>query len=172
MLENGFWHPDSWRNGWILSKLVQKYCWDMDKNSVDLDDLDLFLKIIQCLRMLINGLSALLNEWMDFDQTYTDTSLGWRKVLIRYWWPWPHFQGHKRALIVGKWLVCTLSLEGMNGFWPNLHSYIVGTWTKIDLILVTLTLFSRSHNVLECWEMASISWKNSWILTKLAQIHW
>ena len=57
----------------------------MDKNSVDLDDLDLFLKIIQCLRMLINGLSALLNEWMDFDQTYKDTSLGWRKVLIRFW---------------------------------------------------------------------------------------
>ena len=38
------------------------------------------------------------------------------KMLIRFWWPWPHFQGHRRAKIVGKRLVRTISLEGMNRF--------------------------------------------------------
>ena len=37
----------------------------------------------------------------------------------------------------GKWLICTLSHEGMDEFRPNIHSYIV----------VTLTLFLRSHKV-------------------------
>ena len=39
----------------------------------------------------------LLNEWMDFGQTYINLSLGGEKMLIRFWWPWPHFQGHVRT---------------------------------------------------------------------------
>ena len=37
---------------------------------------------------------------------------------------------------------------------------------------MTLTPFSRSHLGLDCWKMAClhcISWRNGWILTKLAQ---
>ena len=52
------------------------------------------------------------------------------KKLIRFWWPWPHFQGHMMAQIVGKWLSCTLSPEWMDGFWLNLYIYIVVTWKK------------------------------------------
>ena len=35
------------------------------------------------------SLSALylLNQWVDFDQTCTDTLLGGRKEVIRFWWP-------------------------------------------------------------------------------------
>ena len=29
-----------------------------------------------------------------FDQTCTDTLFGGRKEVIRFWWPWPHFQSH------------------------------------------------------------------------------
>ena len=40
----------------------------------------------------------LLNRWTDFDQTCTDTLLGGRNELIRFWWPWPNFQGHSDLL--------------------------------------------------------------------------
>ena len=70
-------------------------------------------------------------EWMGgFDQTSTAILLRQGqelynyivvhgKELIRFWWPWLHFQGHRRAQIVGKWLFCTLSPEWMAGFWRN-----------------------------------------------------
>ena len=81
-----------------------------------------------------NGLSApyLLNEWMDFYPTCTSVLLRHGKELIRFWWPWPHFQGHRRAQIVGKWLVCTLSHEGMDRFWPNLTTILL--WHEKGLI--------------------------------------
>ena len=46
------------------------------------------------------SLSALylLKQWVDFDQTCTDTLLeGWEEV-NRFWWPWPHFHGHTSTL--------------------------------------------------------------------------
>ena len=85
-----------------------------------------------------------------------------------------HFQGHRRAQIVGKWPVCTLSPERMDGFWLNFYIYIVVTWIRADQILVTLTSFSRSHKSLGCWKMAClhpISWRNGCILIKLAQLY-
>ena len=39
---------------------------------------------------------------------------------------------------------------------------------------MTLTPFSRSHKCLDCWKTAClhpISWRNGWILTKLAQLY-
>ena len=36
----------------------------------------------------------LLNQSADFDQTCADTLLGGKKEVIRFWWPWPRFQGH------------------------------------------------------------------------------
>ena len=36
----------------------------------------------------------LFNQWMEFDQTSTDTYSGWGQEMIRFWWPWPYFQGH------------------------------------------------------------------------------
>ena len=51
-------------------------------------------------RRLHSWLSALclLNQWVDFDQTGTDTLLGWGKEMIRFGWLWTHFQGHSSTL--------------------------------------------------------------------------
>ena len=90
-------HPISWRNGWILTKLVHLYCCDIEKNWVDFGGFDPIIKVTGGLRLLENGLSApyLLKEWMDFDQTCAAILFGQGQELIRFWWPWPHFQGHR-----------------------------------------------------------------------------
>ena len=82
---------------------------------------DPIFKVTGGLRLLENGFSApyLQNEWIGFDQTCTAILLRQGQELIWFWWPWPHFQGHRKAEIVGKWLFCTLSPEWMDGFWPN-----------------------------------------------------
>ena len=54
----------------------------------------------RCFRHPCSFLSALylLNQWVDFDQTCTDTLLGRGKEVVGFWWPWPHFQGHTSTL--------------------------------------------------------------------------
>ena len=172
-------HPISWMKGWIFTKLVHLYCWDMEKNWLDFGDLDPIFKVTGGLRLLENGLSALylMKEWMDFDQTCTTILLWHEKELIRFpliqegqlsvsgermctilvnrledkacpvnvWlgkltaldmtplgWlgPKTSTQTNTRAEIIGKCLVCNLS--GMDGFWPNLHNYIVVTSKRTD----------------------------------------
>ena len=61
-----FLHPISRMNGWILTKLVQLYCWDRGKNWLDLGDLYPIFKVTGRLRLLENGFSApyLRNEWV------------------------------------------------------------------------------------------------------------
>ena len=41
----------------------------------------------------------------------------------------------------GKYLVCTLSSEGMNGFKPNRHNHIIDRCKRTDKVLVTFTPF-------------------------------
>ena len=36
----------------------------------------------------------LLNQMTNYGQTSYIVTLGWFKGLIRFWWPWPNFQGH------------------------------------------------------------------------------
>ena len=45
-----FLHPISRMNGWILTKLVQLYCWDRDKNWLDFGELDSIFKATLMLR--------------------------------------------------------------------------------------------------------------------------
>ena len=97
------------------------------------------------------------------------------KELIRFWWPWPHFQGHMMAQIVGKWHSCTLSPEWMDGFWLNLYIYIVVTWKKnwlyfgdLDPVFKVTWGLRLLKNVF-FWH--PFSWRNGWILTKLAQLY-
>ena len=40
----------------------------------------------------------LFNLWLAFDRTSSDTLLGWGKEVIRFWLPWPNFQGHSSTL--------------------------------------------------------------------------
>ena len=127
-------HPVSWMDGWIFTKLVHLYCWDMEKNWLDFGDLDPIYKVSQGLRVQTSHFPTiyLMKKWMDFDQTCTTILLWHEKILIRFWWPWPHFQGHWRVQIIGKWLFCTISPDWMDGFWPNFYSYIVETGTRTD----------------------------------------
>ena len=61
----------------------------------------------------------LFNQWLEFDQTSIDTSLGRGTEVIRFWWPWPYFQGHYIIKILKVSRVCTLSHESIDGIWPN-----------------------------------------------------
>ena len=51
------------------------------------------------------SLSALhlLNRLVEFDQTCTETPLRHEKEMVRFWLPWPHFQGHNSTLNVKFW---------------------------------------------------------------------
>ena len=71
---------------------------------------------------------------MDFDQTFTDTLLvegrwggGGREEVIRFWWPWSHFQGHtstwKLQILTKNSLSAPYLLNQMTGFWPNFIYY-------------------------------------------------
>ena len=57
----------------------------------------------------------------------------------------------------------------VRGISPNLHRYIVGSTKRVDYILVTLTLFLRSH---QHFEISSIGFPllsletEQWILDK------
>ena len=72
----------------------------------------------------------LLNQMMDSGQIYV--SLGYLKELIRFWWPWPNFQGHHTIKAVKMSLVCTLSPEPIGGFLPNFHRNTIGTCERND----------------------------------------
>ena len=58
-------HPNSWRNGWTLTRLAQLYYCDMKKNWLDFGELDPIFKVTQGLRLLENDLSAPYHEGMD-----------------------------------------------------------------------------------------------------------
>ena len=58
--------------------------------------------------------------------------------------------GLKLPNLSPKVLVCTISHELVGRFQPDLHGYNIGTWWRADLILVTLTYFSRSVRDLNC----------------------
>ena len=72
----------------------------------------------------------LLNQLIDFDQTCIGRGGG--EELIRFWWPWPDFQGHRGTLKCPKYGFRVLSSELVDGFWPNLHRYIVGSRVRVD----------------------------------------
>ena len=92
-------HSISLLNGHILVKLTQIYHWEGEKCWLDFGVLDPIFRVTGGLRLLEKSLSTpyLLKEWIDFNQTRTSILLGHVKELIRFWWPWPHFQGHRRA---------------------------------------------------------------------------
>ena len=65
------------------------------------------------------------SEWI-FGQTCIDTLLGGGKEFDQIRLPWPNFQGHSTTLKCTKYGFRSLSFAQVEGFWPNLHRYIVG----------------------------------------------
>ena len=112
------------------------------------------------------------------------------KELIRFWWPWPHFQGPTSTLKFSnfdpKKLVCILSLEP-NDRWNLQTSFIVTLGSIKDLIrfwwswlnfqghhtIKTVQFSNFDHKSLSASitndGLHSISWTNWWILKKHAQ---
>ena len=75
----------------------------------------------------------ILNKWMNFDQTYTQTLLGGDLELIRFWRPWPNFQGHQPMKKVEISFSDVISSEQMHGFRPKLHKKnTVGRRPRVD----------------------------------------
>ena len=114
----------SWINRWNLTKLAQIHHWDGGKKWLDFGDLDPIFKVTWTpwnSILIEKSLCThyLLNQWLEFYQTSTDTSLGQEKEVIRFWWPWPHFQGHFIIKTLKMSLVCTQSHESIGGIWPN-----------------------------------------------------
>ena len=81
-------------------------------------DLCPVFKVNTLLRLLKWALAALyrLNQWVDIDQTCTETSLRQRKEVIKFWWTLSHFQGH----------ISTVNIQ----FWPNKACLHPISWTK------------------------------------------
>ena len=103
-----------WTSGWILTKLTQTHYWDGGKKWLDFGDLDLIFKVTPALWNFYHK-KLVCTLMTDSGQIVT----GWVKDLIRFWWPWPNFQGHHTIKTVKMSLVCTLSPETNGGFWPN-----------------------------------------------------
>ena len=87
-----------------------------------------FVKFLNAVKSLCAH--YLFNQWLEFDQTSTDTSSGWGKEVIRIWGPWPYFQGHYIMNTKKVSLVCTLSfflhiliniIRNLNIFCMNVH---------------------------------------------------
>ena len=105
---------------------------------------------------------------MIFDQTCIYTFLGEGKELIRFWWPWPYFQGYRGTLKCPKYGFRAISSELVDEFWLDLLRNIVGRRKRLDKILVTLTLFSRSQlhfEMSKVWFPCVIFWTIGRILT-------
>ena len=68
-------------------------------------------------------------------------------------------------------LVCTISHELVDGFQPDLHGYNIWTWWRDDLILVTLTYFSRSVRDLNCQIWAKRCLCAQYLMNQLADFN-
>ena len=128
----------------------------------------------ECQILTKNSLSApyFLKQMMDSGQTLCIVSLEQLKDLIRFWWPWPNFQGHHTIKTVKMSLVCTLSPEPIDGFCPNLHRNTIGKLERSDQILVTLTSFSRSHQHLEWQILTKNSLSAPYLLNQMMNSGW
>ena len=78
--------------------------------------------------------SYLLNQWMDFDRTCTDTLLGGRKKWLDFgdhdliFWVTPalNFQ------ILTRKSLSAPTFEPNDGFWPNFRYHFIGIIKRID----------------------------------------
>ena len=77
-------------------------------------------------------LGYLLNQWMDFDQTCIETLVGGWNELVRF--------SDLDLIVKVTAALCEMSeicflciiFDSADGFWPNLHRYIVGRRGKVD----------------------------------------
>ena len=119
----------------------------------------------------------LLTGTLSLNTTNQPTPLGHGEEMIRFWWPWPNFQGHHTIKTLTVSLVCTLSPEPIGGFWPScietplahgkevIWFWWLGGHIAFGMDPVCVCVASCLH---------SITWTSGWItcMTKLAQTHY
>ena len=134
----------SWTNKWILTKLAQTHYWEGGKKWLDFGDLV-------------------------HDQTCTDTVLGGRKEVIRFWWPLPHFQGHFQIL-TKKSLSASYLLNQMTDSGQTSYIVMLGWFKDLLRFYWPWPNFQVYHTIKTKNEpcLDSVSWTSWWILTKLA----
>ena len=108
----------------------------------------------------------ILNQWLEFYQTSTDTSLGHRKEVIRFWWPWPHFQGHYIIKALKMSLVCTLILWINKWNLTKLAQILHWDGGKKWLDFSDLDLIFKVTVALCGWYLISIAYWHFWRMIK------
>ena len=109
LTKNACLHPISWTKWQILVKLHILWHWDGLKIWLDFDDLDpktVKIRLVCTLSPEPNG-----------------------KEMIRFWWSWPLFKVTPALWMSNfnqKKLVCILSLDSNDRFWPNFMYCIIG----------------------------------------------
>ena len=146
-LISGFWHNNL--QGYITEKVIRG-----DKVLLTLA----IFKVTYTLwpKQLV---CTLLNRWIQTKHmVWCITGMG--KNLIRFWWPWPYFQGHHMNIFWLPWsefqghhatwvvkmsIVCTLEIWKTNWWILTKFAWI---YQRGDYVFVILTLHSRSQGPL------------------------
>ena len=85
------------------------------------------------------------------NQTCTGTLLGQGEEVIRFWWPWPHFQGHTSTLKYSnfdqKKLVCTLSLNQMTDSGQTSYIVLLGRFKDLIRFWWSWPYFQGQHTI-------------------------
>ena len=146
----------SWTSGCILTKLAQTHYWEGGNKWLDFRDLYLIFKFTAALRnfqILTKKkfvCTSLLNQMTDSGQTSYIVTLRWFKDLIRFWRPWPNFQGHHTIKTVKMSLVCTHHLNQLVDYDQTCIETPLGHGAEMVRFFFTLTSFSRSHQHFKC----------------------
>ena len=116
---------------------------------------------------------------MEFYQTSTDTSLGHGKEVVRFWWPWPHFQGH--YVIKTKNEPCVHSNSWINRWnltklaqilhWDGGKKWL--DFSDLDLISkVTLALCGGYLISIADWHFFHFRWRFLDSVFQMFKTHW
>ena len=91
------------------------------------------------------------NQLVDFVQTCTDTLLGERKEIIRFWWPNSHFQGHtgtfKFPNFDHKWLSAPYLLNQMTDSSQTSHIVTLGWFQDLFRFWWPWLNFQSHHTI-------------------------
>lgn len=96
-------------------------------------------------------------------------------MLIRFWWPWLYFQGHRRSINVEKCLLCLYLLKGWMDLKQTCRDILLGNAKEIIRLKWPRPYLSKSQEVKECWKngfLACISWRDKWFFSKVAGIYY
>ena len=118
-------HNILWNSGWILNKFPWIYYWNRTKNCSDFGERGLIFKVSAVEKLKMFCLHNIL-----WNSGWILSKFSWiyylEKELIRFWWPWPNFQGQssrKAEKHPFLWKHCYQ-------FWDNFSYFSVKTYVS------------------------------------------